>query len=554
MQRTRMAPLRADGPAAAQGDDQGEISLWLRIGVLGHRNIRPDHPGLIDAINAVLAAVNYELAALRVLPTRVCLAAVSSLAEGADRILAREILAREADLGWDTRLEAILPLDKENYREDFGSAESREEFDHLLDGAIVDVIGPAESRKHSYEAAGQAVVDRSDLVIVLWDGKPARGRGGTAEIRTYALRRNKPVFWIRVDRDSAVLAERPADLGASHLMLSPDAWRRIDRYNSLSLRPGTFAEVPKALTHLGESAPGHAGSTAEMLVQHVWRYFVRADAVAGKFQTLWMWLTRLLYALAAIAVALVAAQVLFFPHHERYAWSEFGTLVAVTVIVLVARFSHWHERWISARYLAEQIRSLVFLGLAGVVTYDDVSAGHGAELAGESRWTERAVAEVWWSRPRNDLRDEPGVLRHVLEEGWIVDQLNYHLSTCEKYGRRSRRFTVAAVGLFTLSAVAALLHSLGAEPHVLPAGLLSFLSIVIPAVGAAISGYAAQRDYARHSERSLRFAAELTEARRQLRDAKDVAGIQQVVLSISRLMRGEATDWYAVVRSQELQP
>ena len=120
-----MARPQADTPTAAQGRDQGEISLWLRIGVLGHRNVRPDHPGLIDAIDAALAAVNHELAALRVPPTRVCLAAVSSLAEGADRILAREILAREADTGRDARLEVILPLDKENYREDFGSAESR---------------------------------------------------------------------------------------------------------------------------------------------------------------------------------------------------------------------------------------------------------------------------------------------------------------------------------------------------------------------------------------------------------------------------------------------
>jgi hypothetical protein len=143
----------------------------------------------------------------------------------------------------------------------------------------------------------------------------------------------------------------------------------------------------------------------------------------------------------------------------------------------------------------------------------------------------------------------------MLEDGWILDQLNYHLGTSRKYARRSRRFTVAAVGLFSLSAVAALLHSLHNEsPKDRVTLLPAFLSIVIPAVGAAISGYAAQRDYARHAERSLRFAAELTEARRQLQDAKDVAGIQQVVLSISRLMRGEATDWYAVVRSQELQP
>src|SRR5215472_12952976 len=100
-----MARPRTDMP----GGDQGEISLWMRIGVLGHRYVRADHPGLIDAIDAPLAAVNHELAALRVPPTRVCLAAVSSLAEGADRILAREILAREADDGRNPRLEVILP-------------------------------------------------------------------------------------------------------------------------------------------------------------------------------------------------------------------------------------------------------------------------------------------------------------------------------------------------------------------------------------------------------------------------------------------------------------
>src|SRR6516162_6217046 len=114
-----MARPRADAAGAA-GGDQGEISLWMRLGVFGHRNVRPEHPGLIDAIDAALAAVNHELAPLRVPPTRVCLAAVSSLAEGADRILAHRILAREANAGRDARLEAILPLDKENYREDFG--------------------------------------------------------------------------------------------------------------------------------------------------------------------------------------------------------------------------------------------------------------------------------------------------------------------------------------------------------------------------------------------------------------------------------------------------
>jgi hypothetical protein len=59
------------------------------------------------------------------------------------------------------------------------------------------------------------------------------------------------------------------------------------------------------------------------------------------------------------------------------------------------------------------------------------------------------------------------------------------------------------------------------------------LAIAIPAVAGALSGYAAQRDYARHAERSRLFAGFLDRALDRLLAARDLDGIQQATLAIS---------------------
>jgi hypothetical protein len=73
------------------------------------------------------------------------------------------------------------------------------------------------------------------------------------------------------------------------------------------------------------------------------------------------------------------------------------------------------------------------------------------------------------------------------------------------------------------------------------------------AVAGALSGYAAQRDYTRHAERSQLFAGFLDRALDRLLAARNLDGIQQATLAISRSMRDEATDWYSAVHTQELE-
>ncbi|MEZ5182083.1 MAG: hypothetical protein R2702_09440 [Acidimicrobiales bacterium] len=157
------------------------------MGVTGHRSLA-DPAGVRASVDAVLDRLDPPLTA------------VSSLAEGADRLVARAVLDRPAG-----RLVALLPLEPAEYAADFGDGASVEEFNELLDAADeVRVIAPPPdddgSREAAYERAGLAVLEGADVLVALWDGGPGRGRGGTADLVAEARRRGRPVEVVDVER------------------------------------------------------------------------------------------------------------------------------------------------------------------------------------------------------------------------------------------------------------------------------------------------------------------------------------------------------------------
>lgn len=130
-----------------------------------------------DAVSAAVDAVLDRLGE----GGTVALTAVSSLAEGADRLVARRVLDRP-----DGRLVALLPLEPDDFATDFESDASVREFNELLAAADEVQVIPADpadaSREAAYERAGLAVLAGCDVLVALWDGEPSRGRGGTAEL------------------------------------------------------------------------------------------------------------------------------------------------------------------------------------------------------------------------------------------------------------------------------------------------------------------------------------------------------------------------------------
>jgi len=170
----------------------------VRVGVTGHRSI-DDPEGVVAAVRDALARVRERFAGTEA--TR--LEAVSPLAEGADRIVARAVLA---DTG--ATLTVPLPIPPDDHAADFATPASKTDFDELLARATrVEVLPPAATREESYERAGRWVVEHSDVLLALWDGEASRGGGGTADIVAHARDRGLPVYWIRTNGGTPVVEE-----------------------------------------------------------------------------------------------------------------------------------------------------------------------------------------------------------------------------------------------------------------------------------------------------------------------------------------------------------
>jgi hypothetical protein len=116
------------------------------------------------------------------------LTGLSCLADGADQIFARAVL----DAGG--RLEAIVPAQR--YRDGL-PAEAHPEYDALLaQAARVYHLPFTESTAHAHMRASEYMLDHADELLAIWDGKPARGYGGTADVVTAAHDRDMPVHVI----------------------------------------------------------------------------------------------------------------------------------------------------------------------------------------------------------------------------------------------------------------------------------------------------------------------------------------------------------------------
>jgi hypothetical protein len=115
---------------------------------------------------------------------------LSSLAAGADQLFASIIL----DVGG--RLEVVVP--SHNYESSFASQDDRAQYLKLSKQAgKVETLPYPFPSEDAYLAAGMHIVDQCDLLIAVWDGLPARGKGGTADIVDYAKGRGRRtrVIW-----------------------------------------------------------------------------------------------------------------------------------------------------------------------------------------------------------------------------------------------------------------------------------------------------------------------------------------------------------------------
>ena len=427
------------------------VPFRLRIGVTGHRQL-PAGVDWCERVCQALALIEAKLAPAGGTP--LAWLVISSLAEGADRVVARTVLHRRPG----SLLEVPLPLSRDDYQTDFKSRGSKADFAELYGQASLITCAPRfESRASAYEWAGLAMVGRSDIVIALWDGRPSRGVGGTADIVRLARRYGRPVVHIPAgsgqeiqvlppfaedepspssmngeEVPAASKAQPPERVSsADPFTLLRRALRGMEAYNRIDIGADKLATAgEQARTDLMNRITTPEGRAIwEPIASWLVPRYATADLLAKAARDRVKWLLAITFTAPVLAIATVAVQSQFLPSHKGLLWAEVVFLLAVPLVMVLDRIfwfrpdraakgtrRSWlpmsaQQQWVSCRHLAERLRSAFFLAAVGSPPAGETEEEPGA--AGDD-YSEAGAADL---QPPVGPSPIPGF--HESAEGWL---------------------------------------------------------------------------------------------------------------------------------------
>jgi hypothetical protein len=555
-------------------DHTSRPALAWRVGITGARSLDPAHlPRLTAQLHDILLTVQALIRQLGLEPHVAAayqqgapaLHCLSPLARGADRLAAREALA----LGW--HLHVPMPFPQNEYVKDFPIQEDRDEFESLLARAETTLAldgTSGDDAERGYEAVGRHVVRHSDLLIAIWDGRPAAGRGGTSDIVRYAAQTGVPIWWLHATEDrppawiggigdlrdpvpspAPSLAQLTACLEAA---IRPPAAAHRHRHGALGwlARLGQPRHVSpekeffaghrparawpwRAYTTLirltSGTTPPHAAThpPANGLARYWFDRFAPVDARANdhavRYRSTYVWV----FVLATLALVFGALALLCTPLHDGgsegpillrvlallFALMELAALSLIVVLLLDGMRGDWHEHSIEYRLLAELYRKQQTLAPLGwtlpIVAVRSIAASdRAAWVAWLFAATQRAAP-----MPSGDLAHADEKRTAALQE-LIAEQKTYH----EARGRMARRagHTLAHLGEALFGAVFAcvVLKLLFADIIDLPgwAALCAFLATILPGLSAAFVGIRSYAELELLAEQSHHMALELDQA------------------------------------------
>jgi hypothetical protein len=487
------------------------LPLFKFVGFTGHRHLA--QPELIQR------RVAEALQQLTARYSGVEWIAVSSIAEGADLLFVQTALAQR--LAWH----AILPFSDAEFQRDFTSA-GWQQVEHLLAQAAerFTVVGTAD-RAEAYLDAGLETVDRADVMVAVWDGAAARGKGGTAEIITYARELQRPLVVIDA-LSGEVTEENFAHLGTA------DDW--LDSINGL---PGTG------------NAPDHTrpGEPPPALIEFMRKADLAATRGAPQFRRL-VGSTVLLHVAATL---LAVAALVYGWHWLALPWLKLLCLLGATGVALLLGWKHTHGQWLRQRLVAEVCRSAI--SAWGLPRSLDFLERLGV---GELRPMIRTIAVLHQRALREPTFDLAQFKARYLEKR-IVGQLNYYRrqeSRAAPLWRRLRAaFWISTVLAIVSTAAYAVAHTLHAENVPLAVEHLVFqlAPICLPVLAAGSISFISINDLQRRVARYREMQAVLERCRRQVALTHSWNSVAKAVSETEHALLNEVVEWHSIARYSE---
>lgn len=488
--------------------------LPLVVGVTGHR--------AFDGADACAALLRDELRWLLDKYGNTPICALSSLAEGADRVFAQAAV----DAGID--LYVPLPVAPEAYEAGFPGSVG--EFRTLCAKAkaVYVVPGdPADGTDAAYARAGLYIAERSHVLFAIWDGQPEHGLGGTAQVvrfrqtgklvtadghevdgvvvNSYSsgpLDEPEPGFLrhVPVSRAGGTM---PAGggwipIGAGGQDRNSDPLAKLDHYNKLLMRERGTSRLAPERRQMQANAPA--------ATQRLQDLFTLADAVANRHVgNVRRWMLAV-FVVAGAMLLCHAVYVDLWPKDALLAGYAVSLLVVAAGVALIRR-AEWNGDAVDHRALAEALRIQLAWHQAGVA--EPVSRFYLRRESRELAWVRQALMGASLTVPAGVGVD---AIEHVRSE-WVEGQASYLARSVANRERTVRRIGALSRFLFVAGIAAAVAMTFNLKLHFVPGGhsgwpshALEFCATVFPALAGLLSGYiefSAYEDDIREHDRLL---------------------------------------------------
>ena len=603
--RNDVSSPRDDVARADEDRKGGRIPFRLRIGVIGHVNIRESdelRAAVRKAINLAITQNGYS--AEEWPATQITLTVVSALAEGADRLVAEEVLNWPA-----SNLICVLPVYKDDidvYRDDFKTDESKEDFERLYNRAWRRISPPPgaisrgttkKARQEGYLWAGQAVTRNCDVLIVLWDGRPPPpdGTGGTADTlgrlrerdtrvsdaeppvgsgpfgaaaaRMFPSLETPLVFEtagpLRIivptegDHEPRVDDQPPFDAAAKIVRRQlSDELTGLDKFNRKGFCPARWRQAEEQIGKDLGSNEYRNYRRLSGIFERITPPLIRADQAAIKASRWFLAFSYLVFSCTAAATIIAALQAVVFTRILQLIIFEIVFLVAGLGIIIWERAWKNHERWTAYRFLAERLRSACFLLAAGVDPETEFNVGGTGGGLGQSMWIRRAFAEVLAQQnvERPEQEEPLETLNWLIRVHWVSGQIEYFKKRSAKLMRRHKTVLALLFAVLFVTLAAAIVHLVGIWPfHSTQTDALVMCAIGLPAVASFLANMRSMREFRRHSVRYALMANVLRWYLDQFVQESTIDHLRQLAENIDHVLTEESRGWLGAVSERGLE-
>ncbi len=486
-----------------------QLPLFHVVGFSGHRQLS-DPEKAAPAIRAALEMLQREAPGEWI--------ALSSIAIGSDQLFVRESLA--LGLSWH----AILPLPRAEFAKDFTPAEWESVEATLERAEEVRVITENGEREDAYLDCGMETINGADVLLAIWDGQPARGKGGTADVVEYAKAIGRPVVVI----------------DAHTFELRRENWERLERSDASLVNLNQLPGATNAWAQNPFKAP-----------DAIFQFQQKCDHAASHGAPQFRRLIVSTVLLHVIATVLAAAGLAYGLHFTALPWGKLACLAGALGVAMVLRHhTHSHHSWVRCRLAAEFCRSaLATWGLPRAAPlFQDLGL---PGVRGLTRSLHILHSRSTAARPVT--MEE---FKRIYLEKRIDDQLAYYR---RQEGRALPQFTRLKLGFWiaTLLALAstaayAITHTFEFEaPAWVVKTVFYFLPITLPVLAAALISLISINDLQRRVARYREMRAMLEDSRKQVSFCQTWNSLERIVLRTERALLQEVLEWHSITSFAE---